>query len=848
MTIIDGTLGREGFKLDDGAVDLYDGHAKVRGEVTWSPIQSQSWSLESELADVSLGAVRADLPGRLSFSVSARGDSFASTQDLDIDVRDLTGTVRGQPARGSGHMTRTRGSWEFDNLHANLGKTRLALDGLIAQTMDLRFSVAAEDLSLISPDSRGLMRATGTLRGTLETPVVDASVHGTGIRHDGVTLDDLDAVIDFDPRSQRESKIDIRVRNLRHNRRTLESFTLGLTGRPERYNLRSEVKAEGLAATATASAAFTHGQLAGQLDSLSIRSRDSLHLELAKPVALRLGTEHAQIDKLCVEGKPASLCAEADWTPAQWSTTLSASELPIESLTSGQSASQVAYEGTVKVLARLSGNDGEPVQGTVRADLSNARLIHTLLSRRVEHTDIGSGTILINAGKTAVNATATLQDGQIGTLRAQAVIQREEGAWQNLPVQAEVHAQTSQLDLLSLYLPDIDRAAGHLTADAQINGTLGAPRLAGQLHVADAEVDFYQVNLRLRQLQLGATLTDTGIDFNGTSAIGTGNMTTSGRLEWRDALPYGQLTMKGSSLRVVDVPEAHIDASPDLRFSIAGRRIEVTGSVDVPYARIMPRDLSSAVRTSSDEVLVGSEQQDATKRMEILSAITLRLGDKVNIVTSGLTARLKGSLAVKSGYEATTRATGQLAVAEGKYVAYAHNFDIQSGTLIFAGGSVDNPGIDIRAARKFPDVTAGVKVRGTLMQPRISFFSEPSLPQAEIVSLILSGGSLESAPGRDRTAGAGNEALVQGGAMLLQQLGSQLGIEDVGVQTDRYNTNDTSLVLGKYLSPRLYVSYGVGLTEQLQVLKLRYSLGDHWTVNTEVGQARGADLEFSIDR
>jgi translocation and assembly module TamB len=55
-------------------------------------------------------------------------------------------------------------------------------------------------------------------------------------------------------------------------------------------------------------------------------------------------------------------------------------------------------------------------------------------------------------------------------------------------------------------------------------------------------------------------------------------------------------------------------------------------------------------------------------------------------------------------------------------------------------------------------------------------------------------------------------------------------------------------VLGKYLSPRLYVSYGVSLTEQLNVLKMRYTLGDHWTVKTEVGQARGADLVFTIDK
>ena len=49
-------------------------------------------------------------------------------------------------------------------------------------------------------------------------------------------------------------------------------------------------------------------------------------------------------------------------------------------------------------------------------------------------------------------------------------------------------------------------------------------------------------------------------------------------------------------------------------------------------------------------------------------------------------------------------------------------------------------------------------------------------------------------------------------------------------------------MLGRYLSPRLYVSYGISLTEQLNTLKLRYSLGDHWVVRTEFGQARGAAL------
>ena len=138
-------------------------------------------------------------------------------------------------------------------------------------------------------------------------------------------------------------------------------------------------------------------------------------------------------------------------------------------------------------------------------------------------------------------------------------------------------------------------------------------------------------------------------------------------------------------------------------------------------------------------------------------------------------------------------------------------------------------------------MTAGVNVRGTLLHPRISFFSDPPLPQSQIASLILSGGSLDSAQN------ASSAALGQGAALLAAQLGPRVGIPDVSLETDPI-ANETSLVLGRYLSPRLYVSYGVSLTEQLNVFKMRYTLGDHWTIRTEAGQAYGADLVFTITR
>jgi translocation and assembly module TamB len=145
-------------------------------------------------------------------------------------------------------------------------------------------------------------------------------------------------------------------------------------------------------------------------------------------------------------------------------------------------------------------------------------------------------------------------------------------------------------------------------------------------------------------------------------------------------------------------------------------------------------------------------------------------------------------------------------------------------------------------------VKAGVNVRGSLREPRLSFFSEPTIPQAQIVSLLLAGGSLQSVQDQSRvgTPGASQEVAGQAAALLAAQLGSKLGLPDISVESTLQN--ETSLVLGKYLSPRLYVSWGVSLTESINTIKMRYTLDENWTIKTEAGKERAADLVFTIEK
>jgi translocation and assembly module TamB len=841
-----GTLGKDRFTFERAEVDLLGGHSSAHGEVVWGG--AGSWDISGRATGINPGLVRADLPGSLNFNYTSTGSGFGIPGQLAMSASftDLTGKLRGASASGSGMIAHTGATLEFTNVRVSLGGTSLALDGQVNEQLNLRFALNTQDLSLLDADSRGQLKASGTVAGTLANPAVVAIAHGHDIDYQGLKVASFEANINFDPAAiDRESHVEFGVHKLNYKTRTLDAATFTLQGLPSAYTVHLTATAPGLAADIQARGAYAAQSFKGQLTALTLSGNDALHLALERPVDLLVSPAHVRVEWLCLAGTPGSICADGDWTPAAWSTTATTNELPLATLTAGMTPA-VQYLGTGSAHLRLSGGAALPTVGTLRAQLTDAEIDHRLASKKLERTRIGSGTVDIDATPAAVGAQFNLGDGQVGTVTAKLDIQRSTPRWQDMPVSGELHARSADCGLVTLYVPQIDRASGQFTADVAVAGTVGEPRLSGLIKVTDGELDAYVVNLALRQLVMEARLGDAGIDFKGSAKAGSGTLSADGHLEWRNLVPYGKFRLQGTNLRVVDIPEAQIDASPELLFDINGHRIEVTGKVVVPYAKIAPKDITNAVRTSDDEVIVGHEEDDPANRFAVMSDITLSLGERVTIDTLGLTGRLTGSIAIRSGYDAITRGTGELSVAGGSYTAYARKLDVQRGRLIFTGGPIDNPGIDLRAAKVFPDVTAGVNVRGTLLQPRMSFFSDPPLPQSQIVSLILAGGSLETAQ-----KGAGTAALGQAAALLASQVGSHVGIPDVSLESDM--TNETSLVLGRYLSPRLYVSYGISLTEQLNTLKLRYTLGDHWTLKTEVGQSingqvSGLDLVYSIDK
>lgn len=422
------------------------------------------------------------------------------------------------------------------------------------------------------------------------------------------------------------------------------------------------------------------------------------------------------------------------------------------------------------------------------------------------------------------------------------------------PLAGELNARLRRLDPLSAFIPEVEDTSGELRARLAFAGTLGDPRITGRVTLADGAAQVPRLGLHLSAITLTAESEGRDrIRFDGRLRSG-GELRFTGRMQWpaEHARDWSaELGLQGERVEVAHIPEARVLVTPDLRLRVRPRRVDLEGELAVPEAEIEPLPIGAVVPVSHDVVVVNAPEELAPARApwDFHSQVRLTLGDKVRFRGFGLSGRITGGVTVSDAPEKPTTARGELAVVGGKYLAYGRDLEVERGRLLFAGGPVDNPGIDARAVRRSGEVLAGISVRGTLRSPVLTLFSEPPMSQEDALSYLILGQPLQqagSAEGRT-LLGAVSALALTGGDMLARRIGSRFGFEEVAIQTGD-TPEEAAFVVGRYLSPKLYVSYSVGLFEQINLLRLRYQLSRRWTVQTETGTYSGGDLFYTIER
>ena len=416
----------------------------------------------------------------------------------------------------------------------------------------------------------------------------------------------------------------------------------------------------------------------------------------------------------------------------------------------------------------------------------------------------------------------------------------------------KLHGGSEALTALPLFVPEIDRSAGRLDAEVKMNGTLGEPLFNGEFEVTDGRFEFYRTNFILADAQLSGRFEGDELSFQGRGTTSGGSVTLDGRFRWPEGVMNGSMRLKGDRLLVADTPEYRIVASPDLTVTAGTNGYLVTGQVQIPTALIAPKDLTTSVSTSRDERIVGIDtDDDAPSTLErVRSQIDVVLGDDVRVDSYGLKAKLGGAVTVLTRPADVARGQGAINVVSGEYKAFGQDVRITRGRLSYDNTPLSQPTLDLVAERRIEDedVTVAVNVRGQLDHPFITITSTPAMSSNEALSYLLTGRSVNTLQSGEVQAldSAAQSLAIGGGGLLLGGIGSRLGLDAVTVESS--GTDDTSVVLGKYLNPRLFVSYGISIAESINTIKLRYTLNQKWALKAEAGLDQSADIEYRIER
>ena len=188
----------------------------------------------------------------------------------------------------------------------------------------------------------------------------------------------------------------------------------------------------------------------------------------------------------------------------------------------------------------------------------------------------------------------------------------------------------------------------------------------------------------------------------------------------------GAMRLRGDQLLVADTPDLRVLASPDLTLRAGPDGYDVEGEVEIPTARISPRELTTSVGTSPDERIVGIDRDRGDRafdgRSRLVSRVRVTLGDAVRVDMYGLKARLDGDVLVTTVPDDVARGNGAINVVDGQYKAFGQDVSITKGALTYHNSPLSEPLLEIVAERaiKDADITVGVNVRGTLDEPFIT--------------------------------------------------------------------------------------------------------------------------------
>jgi translocation and assembly module TamB len=856
---LDGHGDRKQINFSNITAQTLDGNITGSGLAVWEP--DIAWEGSLRFKNINPAVQWPSWPGRLDAEISASGRTINKTSLFNrIKLKSLTGQLRDYPVDSHGMVSWGNKKINIKDVKLDIGDSKLRVSGSRDEKWAMRAELNAPDLNALCPYSRGQLIIKVDVAGPRATPHIIANIAGDRIAFEDYLIGKIAGNFDIDLQSDEAFDTMLTATELTKGGKQWESLTFNAAGTRTQHQLKLELKQETDRIQLVVNAGLNEQQIwQGEIANTIVNAKKLGAWKQIRSAPFTLGINQASLEPWCLVQPGARICLQGERLQKRWNANLDANQMPLALLENWLPA-HLQLHGKADIDSNL--------HYVPKRELTGDLLVNIPEGFRLEVTDkeqsfkFDTGRMQATLNKTGLDANIDLPAADLGGLK----IQLDLPDWNALagllptqPLTAQLKLSLVSLAHLNGFFLDYPELTGALAADLHLGGTIGTPLLTGETRINQASAVIPALGIKLEDINFRAfSKAGSQLDYQLSARSGKAEpLTITGYtlLQMPDGWPT-KLHIRGNEFQLANLPDAKIEISPKLDVDVQGRRIDLNGIITVPNAIFRPRTLpQTTVSPSRDVVFIDeAELPLVEEHWKVFSHVRVILGDHVYFDGFGLRGEVRGNILLIDEPGKLTVGQGEISITEGTYKAYGQDAKIRRGRLMFANTVIDDPGIDLEAVREIDTVTAGVRVHGTLKQPELTLFSEPAMSESDIISYFLLGRPMEATTEDEKgqqLQKAMLAARLAGGELIVDQTGIYSYLDEISFETDK-TTEQTALVVGKYLSPKLYVRYVTGLIESSSIVEIHYKLSKYLRVQTEAGYRRstsvtGADIYYTIE-
>ena len=863
------------------------------------------WNFNLNTEQFNLNQFVADWPSTIQLALNAQGefDPHQKTElnsGLKLGFKNINsqGELRGLAVSARGDLNYDGSNWNSSNATLAIGANQLMLKGQAGNDVALEWKINAPLLGQIDPSIGGSIMSSGLISGDKKNPRIQITAkveqllwRDYAVESLSLTLKPQPATVDYDLllaaahvqwKAQSFSLIDIKGAGTlaQHNvegkidsptlgaanfainsswkdeiwRGQWREFVIGLkkvprwslaSASPMQINTKGDNVTMDLGRLCVTTARSRFVEKASALNANNL-PHSSANTQLLSALAIN----ENQMSGIAVQEYP-EICIESLWDNNQGlRVDASIKAMPIDQFQAWFKA-EVILKGVLDGGLTLRALPTKPLVVDAHLQARNAQFLYQFQGGEIKSYPLQTGKLEANVKNNLLNSTLLLDWAQYGAINATAKYNLKDQK-----IQGKLGAALNDLAPLESLLPFLNNVIGSASADINFSGSATKPEIVGNIKFMNGGANLPKLGLVLRDFDLQMNSPSSGkLHLDGQVTSGDGTLMVKGDLENFGTPQWTwQSNIYGANIRFVDQQQLKATLSPNLKLSANASAINLTGSTEIPWARAALKTLpASATRVSADVTVIESERLVQNefigkKSIPFFTNIILYFGDDVYFKGFGLDSQLLGKVNVLKEENRQTFVTGFVAVGKGNYKAYGQDLVIERGRLIFQG-PYDNPGLDIRALRVMNDGTAGLEIGGTLQHPKSSVFAVPSRSDSEAMAMLLTGKPLSQSSQADAYSliGAIGSLGMDRGQMMTSDIASMFRIDEIAIKSDK-GFEQSELWMGKYVTPKLFIRYMVGLFDQAFALGVRYEINDKLRVEAESGKTQSVDVIYKIER